>query len=67
VWKFVSLRDYEYALEQCDVPAVRLPVLAEYRLFRRKCLEYLRGDAPTSVMNQVHGLAWPYRRVSNFE
>lgn len=33
-------------------------MLAEYRLFRRKCLEYLRGDAPTSVMNQVHGLAW---------
>lgn len=54
----MSIRDYEYPLEQCDVPAVRRPVLAEYRLFRRKCLEYLRGDAPTSVMNQVHGLAW---------
>jgi hypothetical protein len=54
----VSLRDYDYPLERCDVPAVRRPVLAEYRLFRRKCLEYLRGDAPTSVMNQVHGLAW---------
>lgn len=54
----MSIRDYEYPLEQCDVPAVRRAVLAEYRLFRRKCLEYLRGEAPTSVMNQVHGLAW---------
>ncbi len=54
----MSIGDYEYPLEQCDVLAVRRPVLGEYRLFRRKCLEYLRGDAPTSVMNQVHGLAW---------
>jgi len=33
-------------------------VLSEYRLFRRKCLEYLRGDTDTSVMNQIYGLSW---------
>lgn len=54
----MNLREYEYPIEQCDVPAVRRPALTEYRLFRRKCLEYLRGNAPTSVMNQVHSLAW---------
>jgi hypothetical protein len=54
----VNLHEYEYPIEQCDVPAVRRPALTEYRLFRRKCLEYLRGNAPTSVMNQVHNLAW---------
>jgi len=54
----VQIPDYTYTLEQCDVPEVRRPVLGEYRLFRRKCLTYLHGDADTSVMNQVHGLAW---------
>jgi len=54
----VQVLDYNYTLEQCDVPEVRRAVLREYRLFRRKCLTYLHGDADTSVMNQVHGLAW---------
>jgi hypothetical protein len=54
----LNIHDYEYPIQQCDVPTVRRAVLGEYRLFRRRCLEYLRGDAPTSVMNQVHGLAW---------
>jgi len=54
----VQIPDYTYTLEQCDVPEVRRAVLGEYRLFRRKCLTYLHGDADTSVMNQVHGLAW---------
>lgn len=54
----MQIPDYTYTLEQCDVPAVRRAVLSEYRLFRRKCLTYLHGDTDTSVMNQVHGLAW---------
>lgn len=54
----MSIPEYEYTLEQCDVPAVRRNALKEYRAFRRRCLEFLRGDNDTSVMNQVHGLAW---------
>lgn len=54
----MSIPEYEYSLEECDVPKVRLAVLGEYRKFRRKCLEYMRGAADTSVMNQVHDLAW---------
>jgi len=54
----VQIPDYTYTLEQCDVPEVRRAVLGEYRRFRHKCLTYLHGDADTSVMNQVHGLAW---------
>lgn len=54
----MSIPDYEYPVEQCDVPEVRRPALVEYRSFRRKVLEYMRGPADTSVMNQVHDLAW---------
>lgn len=54
----MSIPEYEYSPEQCDVPEVRRNALIEYREFRRKCLEYLRGDADSSVMNQVHDLAW---------
>lgn len=54
----MTIADYEYTAEQCDVPKVRHAVLQEYRQFRRRCLEYLRGAADTSVMNQVHDLAW---------
>ena len=49
----VNILEYEYTIEQCNVPDVRSCVLREYRQFRRKCLEYLRGDADTPVMNQV--------------
>lgn len=54
----MTIPEYEYTVEQCDVPKVRRAVLGEYRQFRRKCLEYLRDDVDTSVMNQVHDLAW---------
>lgn len=54
----MMLRNYEYLIEQCDIPAVRHSSLAEYRTFRRKCLDYLIGEADTSVTNQIHGLAW---------
>lgn len=54
----MNIPEYAYTIEQCDVPQVRQAALNEYRLFRRKCLTYLHGDADTSVMNQVHGLAW---------
>jgi hypothetical protein len=53
----LSIPEYEYSLEDCDVPEVRRAALGEYRTFRRKCLEYMRGVADTSVMNQVHDLA----------
>lgn len=49
---------YEFPINQCDVPAARHAALGEYRKFRSKCLESISGDAPTSVMNQVHDLAW---------
>lgn len=49
---------YEYTIEQCDVPEVRRGNLAEYRKFRTTCLDYLRGDRDTSVITQVHSLAW---------
>lgn len=54
----MSIPDYEYTVEQCDVPAVRRDALTEYRAFRRKCLEYMRGESDSSVMNQVHNLTW---------
>lgn len=54
----MKIPDYDYSVEQCDVPDVRRAALVEYRTFRTKCLEYMRGEADTSVMNQVHGLTW---------
>lgn len=54
----VGIPEYDYPVDQCDVPEARRKTLAEYRLFRRKCLEYLRGDSDTSVMSQVHNLTW---------
>lgn len=54
----MSIPDYDYPVQRCDVPEARRGALAEYRVFRRKCLECLRGDSETSVMNQVHELTW---------
>lgn len=54
----LSIPEYKYGLEECDVPEVRRAALSEYRTFRRKCLEYIRGPIDNSVMNQVHDLAW---------
>ena len=54
----MSIHEYQYRLEDCDVPEVQRAALGEYRTFRRKCLEYMRGAADTSVMKQVHYLAW---------
>jgi hypothetical protein len=54
----LGIPEYEYTVEQCDVPEVRRAALNEYRIFRRKCLEYMRGTADTSVTNQVHDLTW---------
>jgi hypothetical protein len=54
----LSIPEYEYSLEECDIPEVRRAALGEYHTFRPKCLEYMRGAAETSVMNQVHDLAW---------
>jgi hypothetical protein len=49
---------YRYSVNECDIPEARKKSLNEYRVFRQKCLEYLVGDSETSVMNQVHNLAW---------
>lgn len=54
----MSIPEYEYTVELCDVPSVRRASLTEYREFRRKCLEYIRGDSETSVANQIHSLVW---------
>jgi hypothetical protein len=54
----MTIPEYQYTLEQCDVPEVRRAALNAYRIFRRKCLEDMRGSAETSVMNQVHNLTW---------
>ncbi len=54
----MSIPEYEYRVEDCDVPEVRRDSLQEYRSFRRKCIECMRGPADTSVMNQVHDIAW---------
>lgn len=54
----MALLDYKFTIEQCDVPVVRHAKLREYRSFRRKCLETIRGDSDSSIMNQVHDLAW---------
>lgn len=54
----MPIDDYNYPVERCDIPEVRRAVLEEYRKYRHRCLEYLRGSSPTSVMNQVYDLAW---------
>ena len=54
----MAVPTYDFPIDQCDVPVVRHAALGEYRTFRSKCLEYINGDALTSVMNQVHDLAW---------
>ncbi len=54
----MSIPEYRHGLEECDVPEERRATLSEYRTFRRKCLEYIRGSIDSSVMNQVHDLAW---------
>ena len=54
----MTVPEYEYTVEQCDVPDTRRKSLAEYRSFRRKCLEYMRGESNTSVSNQLHSLTW---------
>jgi HEPN superfamily AbiU2-like protein len=54
----LAVSDYEYSVDDCDVPEVRRASLREYRDFRRKCLEYLHGDRDTSVVNQMYDLAW---------
>lgn len=54
----MAIPEYEYPIEQCDVPEARRKVLREYRLFRRKCLDFLRGPADTAVATQIHDLAW---------
>ncbi len=54
----MAISEYEFTVEQCDIPVVRRGALIEYRRFRRECLDYLDGDAATSVMNQVTTLAW---------
>lgn len=54
----MPIADYEFPVEQCDIPEIRRASLEQYRAYRRHCLEYLRGESPTSVMNQVYTLAW---------
>lgn len=54
----MAVDDYQYAVEQCDVSPQKRKQLEQYRVFRRKCLEHLRGNAETSIFNQVHTLAW---------
>jgi hypothetical protein len=49
----LNISEYAYTVEQSDAPQVRRAALNEYRLFRRKALAYLHGDADTSVMNSV--------------
>jgi hypothetical protein len=54
----MPIDEYKYPIEECDVPKVRRQFLEQYRSYRRHCLDYLRGDSSTSVMNQVCDLAW---------
>ena len=54
----MKIPNYQYPISECDVPKVRQAALGEYRIFRKRCLEYMRGNAATSVMNQVQDLAW---------
>ena len=54
----MSLPDYRYTVEQCDVPESQRAALADFRRFRLDCLESLRGDSDTSVAAQVHDLTW---------
>lgn len=50
--------DYEYPIDQCNVPPAQRESLKGYREFRQKCLDDLFGDSDTSVANQLHALAW---------
>ncbi len=56
----MNYRDYEYAVEQCDVastPKARRRLQA-YREFRTSCLERLNGNENISVSRQIHELIW---------
>lgn len=54
----MPIREYEYTVEKCDVLEDRRGSLTEYRAFRQNCLEQLRGNADSSITNQMHSLAW---------
>lgn len=54
----MGIDGYKYSIKQCDIPKSRRALLERYRAYRQHCLEYLLGDSPTSVMNQVYDLAW---------
>jgi hypothetical protein len=54
----LGIPEYEYRVEECDVPKVRQAALTEYRTLRRKCLEYIHGPADTSITNQFYDLTW---------
>lgn len=54
----MSPRAYRYTVEQCGVAAARRAQLREYRVFRAKYIEMLRGEGAASVTTQMYDLAW---------
>ncbi|MDF3821995.1 hypothetical protein P3G55_18970 [Leptospira sp. 96542] len=54
----MSVTNYQFPVEKCDVPLERRKSLEAYREHRLKCLFQLQGDSDTSVARQVYDLVW---------
>jgi hypothetical protein len=50
--------EYQYAMEQCDVPPERRSALEAYRAKRRQWLEWLDTDEHHAIWTHVSALVW---------
>lgn len=52
------IENYEYSVEECDIPKVRHLLLREYRKYRNDISERLNGNDSWSIKNQILDLTW---------
>lgn len=52
------MNNYQYPIEECDIPSPRRSELIEYRELRTQCLELLAGSHETTIINQILNLTW---------
>ncbi|WP_139834220.1 hypothetical protein [Pseudomonas sp. B11(2017)] len=54
----MTIAEYQYPVEKCDVGNSARKALEQFRQMRRKWLESIRGSAHNTISNQIHQLAW---------
>lgn len=54
----MTIEEYLYPVEECDVRKSERKALEQYRQMRRKWLDSIRGTADNTISNQIHQLAW---------